>query len=89
MDSSLYKTSLKGSEIQMTKEEKQQIFIQCIKMNQEQRQAYFDSGIFNDIVEAYMKSYLKNQGIEKSKEDIHEEMKFLFDMYNSEAILKK
>ena len=27
--------------------------------------------------------------IEKSKEDIHEEMKSLFEIYNSEAILKK
>ncbi len=57
-----------------------------LKLTPEERIKAFNSGVFNEILEGYIKQFLKDEGIEI--EDLHSKVRTMLDLIPAEQVIK-
>ncbi len=61
-------------------------YLKLLTLDKEQTIGLFNSGMFNDILEAYIKEFLKAEKIQV--ENIHDKVKVLLDMLDAQQVLE-
>lgn len=61
-------------------------YLKLLALTTEQRIEIFNSGIFNDILEAYIRQFLKEENIKV--DNIHDKLKDILDLQGVKDVLK-
>ncbi len=61
-------------------------YLKLLALTTEQRIEIFNSGIFNDILEAYIRQFLKEENIKV--DNIHDKLKDILDLQGAKNVLE-
>ena len=65
------------------------ITTQALNLTEDERKIYFNSGVFNDYLELYLKKFIEEKNINYDSSMIHEDLKEILDNYSLDDLLEK
>lgn len=65
------------------------ITTQALNLTEDERKIYFNSGVFNDYLELYLKKFIEEKNINYDSSMIHEDLKEILDNYSLVDLLEK